>query len=269
MPSGAAKVALSTSSVYPDDATSAFEFAGRLGYDGIEVMVGLDPITADEQALLRLRDYHEIPVLSVHAPCLLVTQRVWGRDPWAKLERAGRAAVLLGADVVVVHPPFRWQTGYAVGFVEGVRRLRDQLGITFAVENMYPWRLPGGGEMKAYLPDWDPTDLDYDDLTLDLSHASTARQSSLDLVENWGERLKHLHLTDGTGIYKDEHLLPGVGDQRAAEVLSRLAAQGYAGHVVMEVNTSGLPTRSEREAALGEALGFARQHLGQTVADRD
>ena len=90
-------------------------------------------------------------MLAIHSPCLLITQRVWGTDPWAKLERSAEAARRLDADVVVVHPPFRWQRDYARGFVDGIRRLNETTGITFCVENMYPWRTPGG-ELKAYMP---------------------------------------------------------------------------------------------------------------------
>ena len=256
------KVALSTSSVYPEDTAAGFEVAGLLGYDGVEVMVGIDPLAADVDAVRRLRDYHQLPVLAIHAPCLLVTQRVWGSDPWVKLERATEAANLLGADVVVVHPPFRWQRSYATRFVEGVRELAASSGVTIAVENMYPWRAPGGGEFQAYKPSWDPSDLDYDHLTLDLSHAATARQSALELVRRWDDRLAHVHLTDGNGSAKDEHLLHGRGSQRADAVLAELARRGYRGHVVLEVNTNDLD-RPAREEALASALIFARKHLGQ------
>ncbi len=261
-PRAESKVALSTSSVYPENTAVGFEVATLLGYDGVEVMVGIDPLAADVDAVQRLRDYHQLPVLAVHAPCLLVTQRVWGSDPWAKLKRATEAANQLGANVVVVHPPFRWQRSYATRFVEGVRELAAASGVTIAVENMYPWRAPGGGHFQAYRPSWDPTDLHYDHLTLDLSHAATARQSSLDLVRRWEDRLAHVHLTDGNGSAKDEHLLPGEGSQRADAVLAELAATGYRGHVVLEVNTNDLD-RSGREKALAGALQFARKHLGQ------
>lgn len=256
----AAKVGLSTASVYPETTSSAFELARRLGYDGVELMVGIDPVAADIDAVEKLRDYHQVPVLSVHSPCLLITQRVWGNDPWSKLERSAEAARRLDADTVVVHPPFRWQREYGRGFVEGVRRLTEQTGIVFAVENMYPWRTPGG-ELKAYLPGWDPTELDYDNLTLDLSHASTSNQQSLNLARAWGERLRHVHLTDGTGSVKDEHLVPGRGDQRAASLLEYLARVDFAGHVVLEVNTRGAQTRAQREADLAEALAFSRLNL--------
>jgi sugar phosphate isomerase/epimerase len=260
----AARIGLSTSSVYPETTSSAFELARRLGYDGVELMIGIDPVAADIDAVEKLRDYHGVPVLSVHSPCLLITQRVWGTDNWVKLERSAEAARRLDADVVVVHPPFRWQREYARGFVAGVRRLSEETGILFSVENMYPWRTPGG-ELKAYLPGWDPSELDYDDLTLDFSHASTSNQQSLDLARAWGSRLRHVHLTDGTGSIKDEHLVPGRGDQQASRVLQYLAEQDFSGHIVLEVNLRRSATRAQREADLAESLAFARLHFAAPV----
>jgi len=255
-----AKVALSTSSVYPETTASAFELARRLGYDGVELMVGIDPVAAEIDAVEKLRDYHGVPVLAIHSPCLLVTQRVWGTDPWVKLERSAEAARRLDADVVVVHPPFRWQRDYARTFVDGIRGLTESTGVLFSVENMYPWRTPGG-ELKAYLPGWDPTELDYADLTLDLSHASTAGQQSLDLARTWGSRLRHVHLTDGTGSAKDEHMVPGRGDQQAGRLLEHLAETDFSGHVVLEINSRKSETRAQREADLAESLAFTRLHL--------
>ena len=81
-------VALSTSSVYPERTPDAFDIAARLGYDAIEVMVYTDPVSQDADVLTRLRDYHQLPIVAVHAPSLLLTQRVWGREPWEKLRRA-------------------------------------------------------------------------------------------------------------------------------------------------------------------------------------
>ena len=72
-------VALSTSSVYPERTPDAFEMAARLGYDGVEVMVYTDPVSQDPDVLRRLSDYHQVPVLSVHAPSLLLTQLATAR----------------------------------------------------------------------------------------------------------------------------------------------------------------------------------------------
>ncbi len=254
-------VALSTSCVYPDGTTTAFELARDGGFDGIELMVGLDPVAEDIDAVERLRDHFGVAVVSVHAPTLLATQNVWGSEPWGKLEMSAHAARRLGADTVVVHPPFRWQGRYGNGFVDGIARLNAETGIRFCVENMYPWRVPGtGGEFKAYLPTWDPSLQPYEHLTLDLSHASTARQNSRELVAAWGDRLRHLHLTDGSGSFADEHLAPGEGDQDAAGVLSDLARAGFDGHIVLEVSTRG-KSREDRMARLIDARDFTRRHF--------
>lgn len=258
----ACPVVLSTSSVFPASTASAFALARQLGYDGIELMVGTDPVSADVDQVAELSAYHEVPVLAVHAPTLLLTQRTWGTDPWEKLERSALAANRLGASVVVVHPPFRWQRGYAQNFTSGIRRLAQSSGVRFAVENMYPWRGPGGGELRAYAPSWDCAQLDCDHLTLDLSHAATARLSSLELVREWGERLAHVHLTDGTHSSADEHLLPGDGDQEPARVLAELVNTGYRGQIVLEVGTRGMG-RTERREALAACLAFARQGLSR------
>ncbi|MCC9740129.1 sugar phosphate isomerase/epimerase [Streptomyces sp. MNU89] len=254
------KVALSTASVYPESTATAFEIAGRLGYDGVEVMVWTDPVSQDIESLRRLSDYHGVPILAVHAPCLLITQRVWSTDPWTKLERARAAAEKLGASAVVVHPPFRWQRNYARDFVEGIWRMADETDVRFAVENMYPWRYRDR-EMLAYAPDWDVTNDDYRHFTVDLSHTATARNDALDMVGRMGDRLAHVHLADGSGSGKDEHLVPGRGTQPCAELLEKLATSGFDGHVVVEVNTRRAMSGAEREADLAEALAFTRQHL--------
>lgn len=259
-----ARVALSTVSAYPESTATAFELAARLGYDGIEIMVGPDPLSQDIDALQRLSAYHKLPVVSVHAPCLLITQRVWGTDPWAKLRRSTEAARELGCGVVVVHPPFRWQRDYASDFVEGVARLQEETGIGLAVENMYPWRA-GRQRLQAYVPGWDPREQPYDQVTLDLSHAATSGVDSLEMARDLGDRLTHLHLTDGAGSSKDEHLVPGRGKEPCAEVLELLAERRFTGSVVLEVNTRRAESRSAREADLAESLAFTRMHLSAPV----
>jgi sugar phosphate isomerase/epimerase len=257
------KVALSTASVYPESTATAFEMAVRLGYDAVEVMVGMDETSQDIAQVRHLSAYHEMPVCAVHAPCLLITQRVWGTDPWGKLETSAEMAREVGADVVVVHPPFRWQRDYARGFVEGIAHLEERSGVAFAVENMYPWRA-SRREMQVYAPHWDPVGFDYANTTLDVSHAATAQVDSLELARRLGASLRHVHLTDGSGSAKDEHLIPGRGSQPVAELLEHLATTGFSGHVVLEVNTRRSGSRAGRESDLIEGLAFTRLHFEAT-----
>jgi len=250
-------IALSTASVYPETTAQGFELATRLGYEAVEVMVGIDPISQQIDAVRHLSEYHEIPVCAIHAPCLLITQRVWGTEPWAKLERSAEMAWAVGADVVVVHPPFRWQRDYARGFVDGIADLEERTGIAFAVENMYPWRA-SRRQMEVYVPGWDPSEQDYANTTIDLSHSATSRSNPVDMAKRLGPRLRHIHLTDGTGSAKDEHLVPGRGHQPVAELLEHLASVGFAGHIVVEINTRKAGNRQARELDLVESLAFTR-----------
>ena len=170
----------------------------------------------------------------------------------------------VGADVVVVHPPFRWQKEYAAGFVEGIAALEESTGIAFAVENMYPWRSPARGGSKRgvemYLPGWDPSQEDYANTTIDLSHAAIAKSDVVQMAQRLGRRLRHVHLTDGTGSAKDEHLVPGRGVMGADLFLRHLADTDFTGHIVLEINTRRCDTREERERDLAESLAFAREH---------
>jgi sugar phosphate isomerase/epimerase len=258
-------IGLSTASVYPETTASGFELAARLGYDAVEVMVGIDALSQQADAVKKLSEHHQVPICAVHAPCLLFTQRVWGTDPWGKLERSAEMAEAVGADVVVVHPPFRWQKDYAAGFVEGIASLEARTGIAFAVENMYPWRASSRRGMEMYLPGWDPSTESYANTTIDLSHAAIAHSDVIAMAKRMGESLRHIHLTDGTGSAKDEHLVPGRGVMGAREFLEHLSRTGFTGHVVLEINTRRAASRSEREADLAESLAFARAHLAVTT----
>jgi sugar phosphate isomerase/epimerase len=254
------QVALSTASVYPESTASGFELASRLGYDAVEVMVSIDEVSQDIEAVRHLAEYHELPVCAVHAPCLLITQRVWGTEPWAKLEKSAVMARELGAPVVVVHPPFRWQRDYARNFVEGIAQLEIDTGVQFAVENMYPWRAPRR-DVQAYVPGWNPVEHEFSNVTIDLSHSATSGDNPVEMAVALGDRLAHVHLADGSGSAKDEHLVPGRGNQPCAEFLEYCAASNFRGSIVVEINTRRSGSRALRQQDLAEALAFARLNL--------
>lgn len=257
---------MSTSAVYPLPVESAFRLARIAGFDGVEVMVTNDEVTQDARVLLELSDRYELPILAIHAPVLLLTHFVWGRDPRVKLERSAELARSVGASTVVVHPPFRWQAQYARDFLRIVRETAATYGVEIAVENMFPWKV-ARQNLKAYAPGSDPTAMDCDAMTLDFSHASLSGRDSLELAMAMGPKLRHVHLCDGSGSMEegrifDEHLLPGRGSEPVAEVLDYLVAQGWHGSVVAEVNTRKARTEDARLELLREALAFAQAHLG-------
>jgi sugar phosphate isomerase/epimerase len=117
--------------------------------------------------------------------------------------------------------------------------------------------------VSAYQPSWDVAfdGEPYRDYTLDLSHAAVAHSDAAAMAEAMGDRLTHLHVADGTGAPKDEHLIPGRGAQPCAQVLENLGARNWSGTVIVEVNTRRAVDRAERETDLAEALAFCRLHL--------
>ncbi|RZS44586.1 sugar phosphate isomerase/epimerase [Herbihabitans rhizosphaerae] len=255
-------IGLSTASVWPQTASSGFSLAAELGYDGVEVMVWADPLSQNVGALRRQSRRHNVPIMAIHAPCLLITQRIWSPDPEVRLRKSVEAAQELDARTVVVHPPFRWQRRYADSFADLVAELEEHSGVAVAVENMFPvQRL--GQTVSAFRPSIDPTDVGHANYTLDLSHTAAARADALELAKRMGEGLRHLHLADGTGLPRDEHLVPGRGDQPCAEVCEALVRDGFTGQVVLEINTRRARTSAERVRDLAEALLFARLHLDQ------
>ncbi|TDP42794.1 sugar phosphate isomerase/epimerase [Nocardia ignorata] len=280
---GNIEIGLSTASVYPENTQAAFRYAAELGYDGIELMVWAEPASQNIDTVQSYAKRYGVRVLAVHAPCLLISQRVWGADPVAKLERSVRAAEALGADTVVVHPPFRWQRRYARGFAEQVGELEAHHPVKVAVENMFPMRADTlfregavrrlerragpGRAVSAFSPSYDPTDTGFDHYTLDLSHTATAGTDALELARRMGEGLVHLHLADGRGAAHDEHLVPGDGTQPCAQLCEYLVDTGFRGHAVAEINTQNARTTAARSALLARTLEFARRHLTGATPD--
>ncbi len=253
-------IGLSTASVYPESTATAFRRAAELGYDGVEVFVWTDTTSQSADELDALMQTYQLPVISVHSPCVLMTSRVWTTDPIVKLAHSIELAETLGAGVVVTHPPFVWQREAAADFGAVVAELQSRTDVRIAVENMFPARVRGQ-EVSTYRPHWDPSfGAGHRWFTLDLSHTATAGVDARAMFERMGDRLTHLHLADGTGSALDEHLVPGRGGQPCGELLERLATAGFDSTVVVEISTRKA-TPAARELDLAEALGFARLYV--------
>lgn len=258
-------VGVSTSSFFPLSLEDCFRLAKEAGADGVEIMITNDPNTHDPRVLDFLARRFDIPILSIHAPVLLLTQGVFGYNPAEKLWRSAELASMLGATTVVVHPPFRWQFGYAGRFTDTVADVANQHNVIVAVENMFGW-CTSAVSLEAYAPSWNPGTLPIESLTLDFSHSAMQNVSSLSLAREWGSRLSHIHLCDGTSPKDnfhlfDEHLLPGTGTQPVAETLEFVASQGFTGSVIAEVSTKSATNDATRIRMVKTSLDYARYFL--------
>src|SRR4029077_10641111 len=96
-----------TASFFPNTELG-FRMAAEHGDDGVEVMVNHDRHSQTVESIQALSATYSMPIRSVHVPCLVVSQHVWGFNPEVKLRRSVEMARAVSATVVVVHPPFRW-----------------------------------------------------------------------------------------------------------------------------------------------------------------
>ncbi|MDQ6658748.1 MAG: sugar phosphate isomerase/epimerase [Actinomycetota bacterium] len=262
------RVTMSTASAFPETTETSFAMAAQLGYDGVELMVLADPVTQDADALRRLIDRHQLPIVSIHSPCLLITSRVWSSDPLVKLARSLELAERVDAPVVVIHPPFVWQRAAAADFPAAVAELQSRTPVKIAVENMFPVSVgariaPGRLTVNTYRPHWNPVWARYQHYTLDLSHTATSHTDAMALAQRMGDELAHLHLADGSGSPKDEHLVPGRGTQPCTEMLEHLVRNDFRGAVCVEISTRGV-SRARRVDDLARSLTFARLALEPT-----
>jgi len=265
-------IGVSTSSFFPLSLEDSFRLASESGADGVEVMITNDPGTYDPRVLSFLSRRFNQPILSLHAPVLLLTQGVFGYNPAGKVEATAELAVQLGADTIVVHPPFFWQVAYSRIFERHCGDVAENYGVQVAVENMFSLPI-SHRSFDVYGTAWNPGTLDVSTLTLDFSHAAMQSVSAQDLARDWGSRLGHVHLCDGTSPHDDfyrfdAHLPPGEGSQPVGETLEDLGATGYTGHVIAEVSTRSAKTDAARVERVGRSLEFSRAALQRGMASQ-
>ena len=204
-----------------------------------------------------------MPVCAVHAPCLLITQRVWGTEPWGKLERSARDGRSGGRR--------RGRRAPAVPLAAGVRRAASSTASP-------PWRrapaspsrsrtcTPGGRRsrrgMEMYLPGWDPSPRTTPTPRIDLSHAAIAQADAIEMAA--AARRPAAPRAPDRRERQRQGRAPGPGPRRPGAPSScehlagdRVRRQRGAGDQHPQGRAAG--TRGRPTCA--ESLAFAREHL--------
>ena len=240
-----------------------FSLLAETGYSGVEVMVTKDPASQDPTEMRALADAHGLQIGAIHAPCLLITRRVWGTDPVGKIRRAIQVASDADVPVVVVHPPYRWQVSARRWLNEEMPALAAEAGVTVAVENMFPVHV--AGRAMTFHAGQDLAALEgLDDLVLDTSHAAVAGHDLVELRRRLSGRVRHVHLSDNAGKGWDSHLPPGEGVLPIDAFLHDLMASGYRGAITLEVDLRRHLTEAER---LRSVMVSMREALEQRLTD--
>ncbi len=249
-------IACSTISVFSRPIDQAFALISETGFDGVEVMVTSDPDTQDAARIRGASEDHGLSVVAVHAPFLLMSRRVWGRDPVGKIERAVELALRVSAPIVVVHPPYRWQSAYGRWLDESSSAAAKAWGVRIAVENMFPLRVRGRSVARFHARQT-LGDLErFDAVTLDTSHLAVAGLDPVEAIDRLGDSLAHVHLSNNAGRGWDSHSLLEDGVLDIGSVLETLATRGYRGAVSLEID---LRAHIKDEAALRSALSRSRE----------
>ncbi|HEV2754225.1 MAG TPA: sugar phosphate isomerase/epimerase family protein [Actinomycetota bacterium] len=227
----------------------AMDALAEAGFQEIELMVTRDPRTQDPEIPRRLAEERGLRIASVHGPFLVITKNVWGLDPIGKIKRGAEMCKAVGADTMIVHPPYFWEREYTRWVDKQAEAFEAQTGVTVAVETMYPvW--VAGRKLRAYR--WlDPRELVQacHRVVMDTSHVTVARGDILDAYQVLAPKLVHLHLSDNAGDGRDGHLSLGDGILPIDRLLAELRRTRYSGAVSLELSVSRFVERPKELVA--------------------
>ena len=227
----------------------AMDSLAEAGFEEIELMVTRDPRTQDPEIPRRLAEERGLRIASVHGPFLVITKSVWGLDPLGKIERGAEMCRALGADTMIVHPPYFWEREYTRWAREEAEAFEAETGVTVAVETMYPvW--VAGRKLRAYR--WlDPRELfeACHRVALDTSHVTVSRGDILDVYSVLQPKLVHVHLSDNAADGRDGHLSLGDGVLPIDRLLAELRRTDYSGSISLELSVSRFVDRPKELVA--------------------
>jgi sugar phosphate isomerase/epimerase len=233
------------------------------GYDGIELMVTQDPVTQDAERITAASRAEGAPVEVVHGPFLLLTRRVFGTDLVVKARRSLELASEVGADLMIVHPPFRWQRGFHHWLLDESDAQAAELGTRVGVENLYPVSV--AGRPVRFHRYTEPEHLaPFRHVVLDTSHFGVADVDIREAYERLHRQAVHLHVSDNRGGGRDSHAPLGHGKLPLAGFLQRVAERSRQGTGAASI-TLELDCRRylDDRAAL---VGYLRQEREKCVA---
>jgi len=248
------RLLFSTAAFFARPLDDSFRLIAECGYTGVEVLVTNDPASQDPVRMRAAAERHGLWIGALHDPSLVLTRWVWGTDRVVKIERAIDVASGAGIPLVVTHPPYRWQRSTRAWFRDELPHLEERSGIVVGIENMFPLVHVGFHPLMLHA-NQDLDELEgIEHLVLDTSHAAVARHDLIGVRRLFGDRLRHIHLSDNAGKGFDSHLPPGEGVLALDPFLDELVRSGYDGTISLEVDLRRFLTEPRRLRALMEEM---------------
>jgi sugar phosphate isomerase/epimerase len=259
------RIQCSTGPFWAYELEHALDSVAAAGFTDIELMVTRDPQTQEPDLPRRLADERGLSIGAVHGPFLVITKSVWGLDPLGKVRRGVEMCRAVGADTLVVHPPYLWEREFAGWIREESADYSRDVGVRVAVETMYPKWL-AGRKLRAYrwleprvLADAAPY------VVMDTSHLSVARHDVLDAYKMLAKKLVHVHLSNNAGDGRDGHLELERGILPIERFLGELRRTEYSGAIALELSVLRYLERPEELVTM---LRKSREYVEDRLARR-
>ncbi len=277
---------LSTGSLYNYSLDRVFALAAESGFDGIEVLIDHRWDSRQSDHLRQLMESHQLLVPALHSPFSRNCSG-WGETEHGAITRTAQLAAELGSQAVVHHLPTRFVFAYVQTvrgsylipnpldsshrkYTEWLKRdyaaLQDETQVLLCIENMPALKILGRRVNPAHWNAHSRATFDditrFPNITLDTTHLGTWGLDPLEAYERWGQRVKHVHLSNYDG---SEHRRPEDGILRLDALLARMAADGYAHSISLELHPdaleAGAPDSRIVELLRG-SLNYCRQAAG-------
>ncbi|WP_163340422.1 sugar phosphate isomerase/epimerase [Desulfopila sp. IMCC35008] len=226
------------------------ETFAQMGFDYLELtmdppMAHYSTLSRDLSVIKRSLQDNELGLLC-HLPTFVLTADLTETIRHSSVDEmlhSLRVAANLGARKVVLHPSMVFGMGpfvkytvkdYFFEFLAKMVTAAQHLEIEICLENMMPRNILGVEpadfeEIFARHPTLK--------MTLDTGHANidaSAGYRLLEMVERFGDRIGHLHISDNLGK-KDQHLAVGQGTVDFSTLISRLVELGYDATITLEI----------------------------------
>lgn len=253
-------ITFSSASLYTENLDDVFRTAVEGGAEGVEIMIDKRQQTQDSIYLKNLVRKYGLPIRSIHGPFLITARRVWGGSI-SKIKRTVAMAEDLGAGLIVIHLPYKWQLDYAKWLKEDLEEFCDSTNVQIAIENAVPITAVRKWNFTKY------NSLDelckFRRITLDTSHISMFGKDPTDAYEHLHPRVSHIHLSNNFLRGMDDHALPYEGKVDLEGFLRHIAARNYEGDIALELNPLALEVRKPGKAIknLSKSVEFVKANF--------
>ncbi len=253
-------LSVSTGPLWRLDTDRAFELVKAAGAEAVEVMVTQSSETQSPNELERIAQRHDLPIIAVHAPQLLLTRTVFGTNPLEKIRRTAELCNALDVQTIVLHPPYVWQPRYALWLLHELEDVLDAGGPAITMENMYPVHV-GKRRLRFHRFGGLEGLERFRFVTLDTSHLGVAEEDIVDAYRRLADRVVHVHLSDNRGKGRDSHAPLGRGVLPIEDFVRALDNQALRS-IALEIEPGpSVDDTSALERLFGESLDLVRRNL--------